>query len=426
MPRLVVEGSQWGDEGKGKITDYLAMKADVVVRFQGGNNAGHTIVFDGHKYALKLLPSGIFNPHIKNVLANGMVINPKALLEELKGIEEKGFTNYQLFISDRAHILMPYHLDLDGAYESKLSDNKIGTTKKGIGPCYTDKAARFGLRMGDLLNRIELKERLKNTLTIKNMELEMLNLKPYDLENLYQELLAYAEKLKPHICDTSILLNHEIELDSKILFEGAQGMMLCLDHGTYPYVTSSCPAASSVPLNAGIAPKFIDKVLGICKAYTTRVGEGPFPSELFNSIGDDIREKGHEYGTVTKRPRRIGYLDTVVINHARRCSGIDYIALMLLDVLSGIEELKICTHYELDGEVIDYIPSSLASYQKCKPCYITLKGWKEDITQVTSFEELPLEAQVYIKKIEELTKTKVALFSVGPDRKQTIIIEEIF
>lgn len=321
---------------------------------------------------------------------------------------------------------MPYHLDLDGAYESKLSDNKIGTTKKGIGPCYTDKAARFGLRMGDLLNPIELKERLKNTLTIKNMELEMLDLKPYDLENLYQELLAYAEKLKPHICDTSILLNHEIELDSKILFEGAQGMMLCLDHGTYPYVTSSCPAASSVPLNAGIAPKFIDKVLGICKAYTTRVGEGPFPSELFNSIGDDIREKGHEYGTVTKRPRRIGYLDTVVINHARRCSGIDYIALMLLDVLSGIEELKICTHYELDGEVIDYIPSSLASYQKCKPCYITLKGWKEDITQVTSFEELPLEAQEYIKKIEELTKTKVALFSVGPDRKQTIIIEEIF
>lgn len=426
MPRLVVEGSQWGDEGKGKITDYLAMKADVVVRFQGGNNAGHTIVFDGHKYALKLLPSGIFNPHIKNVLANGMVINPKALLEELKGIEEKGFTNYQLFISDRAHILMPYHLDLDGAYESKLSDNKIGTTKKGIGPCYTDKAARFGLRMGDLLNPIELKERLKNTLNIKNMELEMLDLKPYDLENLYQELLAYAEKLKPHICDTSILLNHEIELDSKILFEGAQGMMLCLDHGTYPYVTSSCPAASSVPLNAGIAPKFIDKVLGICKAYTTRVGEGPFPSELFNSIGDDIRERGHEYGTVTKRPRRIGYLDSVVINHARRCSGIDYIALMLLDVLSGIEELKICTHYELDGEVIDYIPSSLASYQKCKPCYITLKGWKEDITQVTSFEELPLEAQEYIKKIEELTKTKVALFSVGPDRKQTIIIEEIF
>lgn len=426
MPRLVVEGSQWGDEGKGKITDYLAMKADVVVRFQGGNNAGHTIVFDGHKYALKLLPSGIFNPHIKNVLANGMVINPKALLEELKGIEEKGFTNYQLFISDRAHILMPYHLDLDGAYESKLSDNKIGTTKKGIGPCYTDKAARFGLRMGDLLDPIELKERLKNTLAIKNMELEMLDLKPYDLENLYQELLAYAEKLKPHICDTSILLNHEIELDSKILFEGAQGMMLCLDHGTYPYVTSSCPAASSVPLNAGIAPKFIDKVLGICKAYTTRVGEGPFPSELFNSIGDDIREKGHEYGTVTRRPRRIGYLDTVVINHARRCSGIDYIALMLLDVLSGIEELKICTHYELDGEVIDYIPSSLASYQKCKPCYIALKGWKEDITQVTSFEELPLEAQEYIKKIEELTKTKVALFSVGPDRKQTIIIEEIF
>lgn len=426
MSTIVIEGAQWGDEGKGKVTDFLAQQADVVVRFQGGNNAGHTIVFNNHKYALKLIPSGIFNKNIKNVLANGMVINPQALLEELEMIESCGFKDYQLFISNRAHIIMPYHLDLDGALEEMMSENKIGTTKKGIGPCYTDKAARRGIRIGDLLDKEVLKERLSLALVYKNMELKMLNKKPYDFNELYNLCISWGEKIKKFVCDTSILLNKEIEKGSKILFEGAQGVMLCLDHGTYPYVTSSSPTASSVPLNSGIPPYAINKVLGIVKAYTTRVGEGPFASELHDEVGDLIREKGHEYGTVTKRPRRIGYLDTVVLNHAIRVSGINYLAIMLFDVLTNIENLKICYAYNLDGKIIDYIPSTLDEYQRCQPIYLEVKGWKEDISQVKSFDDLPENAKNYLKIIEKLTNREIAIFSVGPDRNQTIVLKDLF
>ena len=426
MPRIVCEGSQWGDEGKGKITDYLAQNADVVVRFQGGNNAGHTIIFNGHKYALKLIPSGIFSSHIKNVLANGMVINPQAFLEELKMVEDAGFKDYQLFITKRAHVIMPYHLDLDGAIEELLSDDKIGTTKKGIGPCYTDKASRVGIRIGDLLDPEQLRKRLTTTLAYKNMELKMFNKKTYDFETLYQKCLSWGEQLKPFVCDTSILLNEEIKKDSKILFEGAQGVMLCLDHGSYPYVTSSSPTASSIPVNCGIPPYSINTVLGIAKAYTTRVGEGPFPSELFNELGSLIRERGHEYGTVTKRPRRVGYLDTVVLNHAIRVSGINYLAIMLFDVLSGIDDLKICYAYELEGKMINYIPSTLSEYQKCKPLYLSMKPWDEDLSHVTSFEQLPENAKAYLRKIEELTNREIAIFSVGPDRNQTVVMKDLF
>lgn len=426
MPRIVCEGSQWGDEGKGKITDYLAQKADVVVRFQGGNNAGHTIVFNHRKYALKLIPSGIFNPHIKNVLANGMVINLSAFFEELDRVEQAGFKDYQLFVSDRAHVIMPYHLDLDGALEEMLVDEKIGTTKKGIGPCYSDKSARIGIRIGDLLDPDQLRKRLTTTLQYKNMELAMFHKEPYDFETLYARCLKWGERIKPFVCDTSALLNEEIKKDSKILFEGAQGVMLCLDHGTYPYVTSSSPTASSVPVNCGIPPYAIDRVLGIAKAYTTRVGEGPFPSELNNELGNRIREKGHEYGTVTRRPRRVGYLDTVVLNHAIRVSGINYLAVMLFDVLSGIEDLKICYAYELDGKMISYIPSTLAEYQRCKPMYLTMKPWNEDLSSVRSYEELPDNAKAYLMKISELTGKDIALFSVGPDREQTIVMKDLF
>lgn len=426
MPRIVCEGSQWGDEGKGKITDYLAQKADVVVRFQGGNNAGHTIVFNHRKYALKLIPSGIFNPHIKNVLANGMVINLSAFFEELDRVEQAGFKDYQLFVSDRAHVIMPYHLDLDGALEEMLVDEKIGTTKKGIGPCYSDKSARIGIRIGDLLDPDQLRKRLTTTLQYKNMELAMFHKEPYDFEILYARCLKWGERIKPFVCDTSALLNEEIKKDSKILFEGAQGVMLCLDHGTYPYVTSSSPTASSVPVNCGIPPYAIDRVLGIAKAYTTRVGEGPFPSELNNELGNRIREKGHEYGTVTRRPRRVGYLDTVVLNHAIRVSGINYFAVMLFDVLSGIEDLKICYAYELDGKMISYIPSTLAEYQRCKPMYLTMKPWNEDLSSVRSYEELPDNAKAYLMKISELTGKDIALFSVGPDREQTIVMKDLF
>lgn len=426
MSIVVCEGSQWGDEGKGKITDYLAQQADVVVRFQGGNNAGHTIVFNGHKYALRLIPSGIFSENTKNVLANGMVINPEAFFEELKMIEDAGFKNYKLFISNRAHVIMPYHIDLDGAIEEFLSDSKIGTTKKGIGPCYTDKASRVGIRIGDLIDEEQLKNRLKTTLAYKNMELQMFHKKTYDYDEMLQKCLKWGKQLKPFICDTSVLLNEEIKKNSKILFEGAQGAMLCLDHGTYPYVTSSSPTASSIPVNCGIPPYEVKTVLGIAKSYTTRVGEGPFPSELKNELGDLIRERGHEYGTVTKRPRRIGYLDTVVLNHAIRVSGIKYLSIMLFDVLSNIDNLKICYAYELDGKVINYIPSTLNEYQRCKPIYIDMPSWKEDISKVTSYEELPKNAKKYLKKIEELTNKEIAIFSVGPDRTQTIVLKDLF
>ena len=426
MSTLVVVGSQWGDEGKGKITDYLAQEADVVVRSQGGNNAGHTINFDGEKFALRSIPSGIFNPKIKNVMANGMVINPKQALEELAGLEARGIKDYQLFISNRAHIVLPYHEMLDGAFEQFKGDKKIGTTKRGIGPAYADKANRIGIRMCDLINPEEFAKALKATVTIKNMELKMLGLDEVSYDDIYNEYVEYGKKLKKYVCDTSLLLEEEIEKGSKILFEGAQGVMLCLDHGTYPYVTSSSPTGASVPLNAGIAPKYINNVLGICKAYTTRVGEGPFPTELHDELADYIRERGHEYGTVTKRPRRVGYLDCVALNYARRVSGINYLSLMLFDVLSGIKTLKICYAYELDGQILKTMPATLSELERVKPVYVEMPGWDEDITHVTSFDELPENAKKYLRKIEELTKCEVVIFSVGPDRKQTIKLKEIF
>ncbi|MDE6047628.1 MAG: adenylosuccinate synthase [Anaeroplasmataceae bacterium] len=426
MGTLVIVGSQWGDEGKGKVTDYLAQEADVVVRSQGGNNAGHTILFDGQKFALRSIPSGIFNPNIKNVMANGMVIDPKQALEELHGLEERGIKKYQLFISNRAHVVLPYHSALDGAFEQFKGDKKIGTTKRGIGPAYADKANRIGIRMGEFIEPEVFKEQLKVTLEIKNMELRMLGLEEFVYEDVYKEYTEYARQLKPYVCDTALLLEEEIEKNSKILFEGAQGVMLCLDHGTYPYVTSSSPTGASVPLNSGVAPRYITDVLGICKAYTTRVGEGPFPTELDGDLATYIRERGHEYGTVTKRPRRVGYLDCVALNYARRISGINHLALMLFDVLSGLDTVKICYAYELDGKRIETIPATTYDYTRVKPLYIELPGWKEDITHVTSFDELPVNAQNYIRKIEELTKIKVSLFSVGPDRKQTILLEELF
>ena len=426
MSTLVVVGSQWGDEGKGKITDYLAQEADVVVRSQGGNNAGHTINFDGEKFALRSIPSGIFNPKIKNVMANGMVINPKQALEELAGLEARGITKYQLFISNRAHIVLPYHEMLDGAFEQFKGDKKIGTTKRGIGPAYADKANRIGIRMCDLIDPEAFAKALKSSLTIKNMELKMIGLPELKFEDIYNEYVEYGKKLKKFVCDTSLFLEEEIEKGSKILFEGAQGVMLCLDHGTYPYVTSSSPTGASVPLNAGIAPRYIDNVLGICKAYTTRVGEGPFPTEIEGELANYIRERGHEYGTVTKRPRRVGYLDCVALNYARRVSGINYLSLMLFDVLSGIKKLKICYAYELDGKVINTMPATIDELERVKPLYVEMDGWDEDITHVTSFDELPENAKKYLKKIEELTKCEVVIFSVGPDRKQTIRLKDFF
>lgn len=423
--RLVVIGTQWGDEGKGKITDYFACKSDMVVRYQGGNNAGHSVMFNGRKYSLQSIPSGIFNPATINVMANGMVVNPEALVGELHKLQDQGINDYQLYISDRAAMVMPWHQDLDGAYECLKGGKLIGTTKKGIGPAYSDKYSRTGLRMGDLLEPEYFAERLKDALAVKNNELKSLGLKTYEFQSLYDRYMQLAETLGPRIIDTSSLINKELkEEGKKILFEGAQGMMLCIDHGTYPYVTSSTPSAASVPVGAGISPKWIDNVLGVAKAYCTRVGEGPFPTELHDELAHQIREKGHEYGTVTGRPRRIGWFDAVVARYTSRLAGIYNWALMLFDVLSGLEKVKICTHYELDGMTIETPPSTISKLARCKPVYIELPGWKEDISEIRSFDQLPENAKNYIRKIEELTEVPVGVISVGPDRTQTIIVSE--
>ncbi len=424
MKTLVVEGLQWGDEGKGKITDYLAINSDVVVRFQGGNNAGHTINFDGNKYALSLLPSGVFNKTTTNVLANGMVINPDALIKEMDYMHSYGF-EFNLVISNRAQVTLPYHMDLDGAYETLKGGKLIGTTKKGIGPTYSDKINRIGIRMGDLLNPKYLYETISDTLKIKNRELDLFGLKNYTVDEIYEKCMYYKSKIGHLIADTSIVINDAIAADKKILFEGAQGAMLCLDNGTYPYVTSSSPLAASVPVNAGVAPRYITEVLGIIKAYNTRVGEGPFPTEIEGSLGDEIRERGHEYGTVTGRSRRIGYFDGVVLKHAIRLSGVTKLSLMLFDVLSTVKELKICYAYDLDGKEIDYIPANLEEFARCKPLYKVLAGFDDDITAVKSYDELPVNAKKYIECLEEIGGVSINLVSVGPDRTQTIVKKDL-
>jgi adenylosuccinate synthase len=427
MAQLAIQGCQWGDEGKGKITDFFAAKADVVIRSQGGNNAGHSIVHNGVRYALRLVPSGILNPQVINILADGMVINPWALVEELEGLKTQGVKDFNLRISTRAQILMPYHIDLDHASETALGNGKIGTTGRGIGPCYKDKAARIGLRMGDLLEEDYLKERLTETLLIKNQELQSFKMGTYSVEDLLLKLESVAKILKPFITDTSSLINKLIRENKKILFEGAQGAMLCLDHGTYPYVTSSSPLASAIPLDCGIPCSEVGETLGLVKAYTTRVGAGPFPSEIEDSaLAQLIRDEGHEYGTVTKRPRRIGWLDTAELNYVKNLTGVRYMALMLVDVLSVVDKIKICTGYILDGKKIDYMPSCLAAYLRCQPIYEEMPSWKEDISNIHKFEDLPLNCQNYIKRVEELTGIEAVIISVGPDKEQTIVRKEIF
>lgn len=426
MSTLAIQGMQWGDEGKGKITDYFASKADVVVRSQGGNNAGHSIVFNGKRYALRLLPSGVFHKHIVNVIADGVTVNPTALIDELDSLKEQGIEGIQLLISNRATLLMPYHVDLDKARENALGKAKIGTTGRGIGPSYEDKASRLGLRMGDIVDEEYLKERLEEVLPIKNLELRAFGAKEYTVDELLTYLAPVRERLSSLITDTSLFLEEQIAAGKKVLFEGAQGAMLCLTHGTYPYVTSSSPLATAIPLNAGLPLDSINTMCGITKAYCTRVGAGPFPSEIEGEDANNIREKGHEYGTVTKRPRRIGWLDVMELKYIKRITGVKYSALMLLDVLSAVDEIKLCVGYKLNGKEINTMPSTVKEVGKIEPIYISMPSWKEDISSCKSFEELPIEAQNYIKKIEELSGIFFAIVSVGPDREQTIIRKELF
>ncbi len=428
MSTLAIEGMQWGDEGKGKITDYYASKAEIVVRSQGGNNAGHTIQHNGTRYALRLLPSGILNPQVVNVLADGMVINPFSLLEEIKNINEKGIHSFQLLISSRASVLLPYHIEIDKARENALGDKKIGTTKNGIGPCYEDKAARLSIRIGDLLNKEYLHERLSTVVPLKNLELKAYGGQTFDVEELYHDLLDVSEKLHlaDHVSDTTVFLHKAMKEGKKILFEGAQGSMLCLNYGTFPYVTSSSPLATAIPSNTGLPLDSVHEVLGIMKAYTTRVGEGPFPSELFDSDANLIREKGHEYGTVTHRPRRVGWLDIPQLKYVINISGVSHIAIMLLDVLSAVKEIKIVTKYFLDGKEIDYMPSNVDELAKVTTESITLPSWSEDISSCKTFDELPKNCQNYISTIEKLLGTEISLISVSPEMDATIIRRELF
>lgn len=427
MTAIAVVGSQWGDEGKGKITDFLSKEAAMAVRSNGGNNAGHTIEIGDKTFKMRLIPSGIFAAKKGAVIGNGVVINPEVMFGELDNLEKEGIDISGLKISNRAHIIMPYHILQDTYQEEAKGDKKIGTTKNGIGPCYMDKASRTGIRVCDLLERDTFEEKLRTNLAEKNALFTKVYGKPeLKFEDIFEKYLEYGQKMKKYVTDTSVVVNDALDNDEKVLFEGAQGVMLDIDEGTYPYVTSSNTISGGISSGIGMGANRLDTVIGVCKAYTTRVGEGPFPTELDGDLAHYIRERGHEYGTVTKRPRRVGYLDCVALNYARRISGINYLALMLFDVLSGLETLKICYAYEMDGKIINTVPATLEEYQNCKPLYIEMPGWEEDITNVTSFDELPLNAQNYIRKIEELTKTEIVLFSVGPDRKQTIKLKEFF
>ncbi|MCT6892881.1 MAG: adenylosuccinate synthase [Bombilactobacillus mellifer] len=426
MSSIVVVGSQWGDEGKGKITDFLSHDADVVARYQGGDNAGHTIVFNHETFKLRLIPSGIFYANKISVIGNGVVLNPKSLVNELKYLHNRGVSTDNLKISNRAHIILPYHILIDQLQES-TKVNKIGTTNKGIGPAYMDKAERIGIRVADLLEKETFAEKLKQNLAEKNRLIsKMYDQEPLKFSDIFSEYYEYGQILKPYVTDTSVIINEALDQNKHVLFEGAQGVMLDIDHGTYPFVTSSNPVAGGVTIGSGVGPWRINEVIGVCKAYTSRVGEGPFPTELNDSTGDFIRETGHEYGTVTKRPRRIGWFDSVVMRHAKRVSGLSHLSLNCLDVLTGLKTIKIAKAYKLNGKIIYNYPASLHEIEQCKPIYDELPGWNEDITHIKDFSDLPLNAQNYVKKISELVGVNLATFSVGPDRVQTHVLVDIW
>ncbi len=427
MTTVVVVGTQWGDEGKGKITDFLAESADVVARYQGGNNAGHTIIIKDKKFKVHLIPSGIFYDDKICVIGNGMVVHPAALLDEIKYIHDNGYSTKNLKISDRAHVIMPYHITLDALEEAQKGEQKIGTTLKGIGPCYMDKASRTGIRIADLLDPEVFEPKLRAAVATKNKWIEQVyGAEGLNVEDILKEYTTYADQIRPYVTDTSVVLNDAIDDGRKVLFEGAQGVMLDIDHGTYPFVTSSNPSAGGVCIGAGVGPTKIQQVIGVAKAYTSRVGDGPFPTEQNNDVGDRIREIGHEYGTTTGRPRRVGWFDSVVVRHARRVSGITGLSLNSIDVLSGLKTVKICTAYKYQGDIIDYYPASLSVLNQCEAIYEELPGWEEDITQAHTLADLPQNARRYVERVSELTGIPIAIFSVGRNRDQTNQVVKIY
>jgi len=419
MPVDLIIGTQWGDEGKGKVVDYFSKNADYVVRFQGGNNAGHTIKVGEEVYKLHITPSGVIQGKT-GVICNGVVIDPEILIGEIDDLTKRGIKP-KLLISDRAHIIMPYHKILDGAEERHLGDKKIGTTKRGIGPCYSDKVARRGIRAIDLTDKNTLSKKLDEIIPIKQRILDVYNIdKKLDKKEILDTYIGYREKLKDFITTTHIELNNAIKNNKNILLEGAQGTMLDVDFGTYPYTTSSHTIAGGSTIGTGIGPKHINEIIGIVKAYTTRVGEGPLPTELFNEIGEHLQQKGHEFGTTTSRPRRCGWLDLVVVRHSCMISGITKLAITKLDILNRLKQVKICTHYQLNDKKIDCFPANIGDVKQCKPIYKELKGWDEIDKNSSKFLDLPKESQEYLRFIEKELQVPIAIVSIGPGRRETI------
>ncbi|SDO46569.1 Adenylosuccinate synthetase [Nakamurella panacisegetis] len=427
MSVMVLIGAQWGDEGKGKATDLYGDRVQWVVRYQGGNNAGHTVVLpDGQKFAIRLIPSGILTPGIKNVIGNGVVVNPEALLEELGGLEARGVDTSGLYISADAHLVMPYHIAIDKVSERYLGKAKIGTTGRGIGPAYQDKAARLGVRVQDLLDPSILQQKVEAALDFKNQILvKVYNRKALDAGKIVDDALAMVEGFKHRIADTRLLLDQAIRRGEHVLMEGSQGTLLDVDHGTYPYVTSSNPTAGGAAVGTGIGPGKITTVMGILKAYTTRVGSGPFPTELHDQWGEYLRKTGGEIGVNTGRPRRCGWFDAVIARYATRVNGITDYFLTKLDVLSSLEEVPICVAYDVDGERHDEMPLTQTGFHHAKPIYENMPGWFEDISGCRTFAELPSAAQDYVRRVEELAQARVSAIGVGPGRDQTIVLNDV-
>ena len=426
MPAIVLLGAQWGDEGKGKATDILGDRVDYVVRYQGGNNAGHTVVIGDQKYALHLLPSGILSPNVVPVIGNGVVIDPAVLLEEIKGLNERGIDTSKLVISSNAHLITPYHRTIDKVSERFLGKAKIGTTGRGIGPAYADKISRIGIRVQDLFDQSILQKKIEGALKDKNQVLtKVFNRKDMEVTEILEEYLRYAEILRPYVTDTALLLNKALEQGKTVLLEGSQGTLLDVDHGTYPFVTSSNPTAGGACTGSGIGPTKIERVIGIVKAYTTRVGSGPFPTELENEDGEKLRTIGHEYGTTTGRNRRCGWYDAPIARFAVRINGLTDFFLTKLDVLTGWEKIPVCVAYEIDGERVEEVPSSQTDFHHAVPIYEYLPGWSEDISKARSLADLPKNARDYITFLEEISGAPMSAIGVGPGRDETIVTRDL-
>lgn len=427
MPAYAVIGGQWGDEGKGKIVDYLSEKASYVVRFSGGNNAGHTVITEIGEFKFHLVPAGIFWPQVQCVIGNGVVVDPAVLLEEIDGLQMRGVDTSRLLISDRAHVIMPYHVLLDKLEEKARGSGALGTTGKGIGPAYVDKAARTGVRIGELFDPEGLLLRLGVLLEQKNAIItKVYDAPPVSLEEVFQRCRHWAERLRPYVCPTEVVLREALAKGQVMLLEGAQGTLLDLDHGTYPYVTSSSPSIGGACTGLGLTPWAIKGIAGVFKAYSTRVGAGPMPTEMNDDIGNAIRKRAWEYGATTGRPRRVGWFDAVAARYSATVNGFTSAVLTRLDVLDGFSPVKICTAYQMDGQTIDHFPSSAALLAKCKPVYEELPGWDKPTASARSLHELPREARRYVKRLEELVGCPIDIISTGPRREETILIRPIF